>query len=76
MENYGIFHPCCMTRHSTSTSPNSAPISTPSALGITKGLGLSHKTNTILEGESLVNDASALIAYRFAGTRSFSYLLW
>lgn len=36
------------------------------AIGITKGLGLSNKTITILEGESLVNDASALIAYRFA----------
>lgn len=36
------------------------------AIGITKGLRLSHKTVTILEGESLVNDASALIAYRFA----------
>lgn len=36
------------------------------AMGITKGLGLSHKTNTILEGESLVNDASALVTYRFA----------
>ncbi|MES2809935.1 MAG: Na+/H+ antiporter [Bacteroidota bacterium] len=36
------------------------------AVGITKGLNLSHKTLTILEGESLVNDASALIAYRFA----------
>lgn len=36
------------------------------AIGITKGLGLSHKTLTILEGESLVNDASALVAYRFA----------
>jgi len=36
------------------------------AISITKGLGLSHKTNTILEGESLVNDASALVAYRFA----------
>jgi CPA1 family monovalent cation:H+ antiporter len=36
------------------------------AINITKGLGLSHKTNTILEGESLVNDASALVAYRFA----------
>jgi Na+/H+ antiporter len=35
------------------------------AIGITKGLGLSHKTLTILEGESLVNDASALVAYRF-----------
>ena len=36
------------------------------AIGLTKGLGLPHKTITILEGESLVNDASALIAYRFA----------
>ncbi len=36
------------------------------AIGITKGLKLPHKTITILEGESLVNDASALIAYRFA----------
>jgi len=36
------------------------------AISITKGLGLSHKANTILEGESLINDASALVAYRFA----------
>lgn len=36
------------------------------AMSITKGLGLSHKTMTILEGESLINDASALVAYRFA----------
>lgn len=36
------------------------------AMSITKGLGLSHKTTTILEGESLINDASALVAYRFA----------
>lgn len=36
------------------------------AMSITKGLGLSHKTSTILEGESLINDASALVAYRFA----------
>jgi len=36
------------------------------AIGITKGLHLSHNTVTILEGESLVNDASALVAYRFA----------
>jgi len=36
------------------------------AIGITKGLGLSHKVTTILEGESLVNDASALVAYSFA----------
>lgn len=36
------------------------------AAGITKGLNLPHRTNTILEGESLINDASALVAYRFA----------
>src|SRR6185312_7809597 len=36
------------------------------AIGITKGLGLPQSTVTILEGESLVNDASALVAYRFA----------
>lgn len=36
------------------------------AISTTKGLGLSHKITTILEGESLVNDASALVAYRFA----------
>jgi monovalent cation/hydrogen antiporter len=36
------------------------------AIGITKGLNLPHNTTTILEGESLVNDASALVAYRFA----------
>ncbi len=36
------------------------------AMSITKGLGLSRKTSTILEGESLINDASALVAYRFA----------
>lgn len=36
------------------------------AMSITKGLGLSRSTVTILEGESLVNDASALVAYQFA----------
>jgi monovalent cation/hydrogen antiporter len=36
------------------------------AMSITKGLGLSNSTTTILEGESLVNDASALVAYQFA----------
>lgn len=36
------------------------------AMSITKDLGLSHQTNTILEGESLINDASALVTYRFA----------
>lgn len=36
------------------------------AISITRNLGLSHNTTTILEGESLINDASALVAYRFA----------
>jgi len=48
------------------------------AISITKGLGLSHKTNTILEGESLVNDASALVAYRFAvaAVTGTAFVLW
>src|SRR5690606_4069278 len=48
------------------------------AIGITKGLGLPHKTVTILEGESLVNDASALIAYRFAiaAVSSVAFVWW
>jgi len=36
------------------------------ATSITRGLGLNKKVITILEGESLLNDASALIAYRYA----------
>lgn len=36
------------------------------AMGITRGLGLPRNAITILEGESLINDASALVAYRFA----------
>ncbi len=46
-----------------------AVVSPPDAVaasGIIKGLGLNKKVITILEGESLVNDASALIAYRYA----------
>lgn len=37
-----------------------------SASAVTKGLGLHPGLLTILEGESLINDASALIAYRYA----------
>jgi CPA1 family monovalent cation:H+ antiporter len=46
-----------------------AVVSPPDAVaasGVIKGLGLNKKVITILEGESLVNDASALIAYRYA----------
>jgi Na+/H+ antiporter len=48
------------------------------AMSITKGLGLSHSTNTILEGESLVNDASALVAYRFAvaAVTGTAFMFW
>lgn len=48
-----------------------AVVSPPDAVaasGIIKGLGLNKKVVTIIEGESLVNDASALIAYRYAVT--------
>ncbi|MFT3794647.1 Na+/H+ antiporter [Flavobacterium sp.] len=38
------------------------------ATSITKGLGLQPRLITILEGESLLNDASGLIAYRYALT--------
>jgi CPA1 family monovalent cation:H+ antiporter len=46
-----------------------AIVSPPDAVAtasITKGLGINRQVVTILEGESLVNDASALIAYRYA----------
>ena len=48
------------------------------ATSIIKGLGLNKKIITIIEGESLVNDASALIAYRYAlaATLSGSFILW
>ncbi|WP_337040921.1 Na+/H+ antiporter [Emticicia sp. 17c] len=48
------------------------------ATNVTKGLGLSHRTITILEGESLVNDASGLIAYRFAvaAITGTSFIIW
>jgi len=36
------------------------------AISITKNIGLPGNINIILEGESLINDASALVAYRFA----------
>jgi CPA1 family monovalent cation:H+ antiporter len=58
-----------------------AIISPPDAVAATsiiKGLGLNKRVITIIEGESLVNDASALIAYRFAlaATLSGSFILW
>jgi monovalent cation/hydrogen antiporter len=48
------------------------------AASITKGLGLPKRVITILEGESLVNDASGLIAYRYAITAVMTgnFILW
>lgn len=48
------------------------------AVGVTKGLALPHKTVTILEGESLINDASALVAYRFAiaAVTGIAFVTW
>lgn len=48
------------------------------AISITKGLKISHKTITILEGESLINDASAFVAYRFAvaAVMGSAFVLW
>jgi CPA1 family monovalent cation:H+ antiporter len=48
------------------------------AVSITKGLGIPHKTITILEGESLINDASALVAYRFAvaAVMGSAFIIW
>src|SRR6218665_1582877 len=48
------------------------------AISITKGLDISHKTITILEGESLINDASALVAYRFAvaAVMGSAFIIW
>jgi Na+/H+ antiporter len=48
------------------------------ATSITKGLGLHPKLITLLEGESLVNDASGLVAYKYALTAvtAGNFVLW
>ncbi|SNR93440.1 Na+/H+ antiporter [Flavobacterium sp. ov086] len=48
------------------------------AVSVTKGLGIPEKTITILEGESLINDASALVAYRFAvaTVMGSAFIIW
>jgi Na+/H+ antiporter len=55
-----------------------SPPDSVAASGIIKGLGLNKKVITILEGESLVNDASALIAYRYAVTAvtTGTFIFW
>ena len=48
------------------------------ATSITKGLGLHPRLITVLEGESLVNDASGLVAYKYALTAIMAgnFVLW
>lgn len=48
------------------------------ATSVTKGLGLPKRIITILEGESLVNDASGLIAYKYAvaAVLTGKFILW
>jgi monovalent cation/hydrogen antiporter len=48
------------------------------ATAVTKGLGLHPKLITVLEGESLVNDASGLIAYKYAlaAILAGNFVLW
>lgn len=55
-----------------------SPPDAAAATGIIKGLGLNKHVISILEGESLVNDASALIAYRYALAAGItgSFLFW
>jgi len=48
------------------------------ATSVTKGLGLHPRVIAILEGESLVNDASGLIAYKYAlaAVAAGNFVLW
>lgn len=48
------------------------------ATAVTKGLGLHPRLITVLEGESLVNDASGLIAYKYAlaAILAGNFILW
>lgn len=48
------------------------------ATSVTKGLGLNPRLITILEGESLVNDASGLISYKYAlaAITAGNFILW
>jgi CPA1 family monovalent cation:H+ antiporter len=48
------------------------------AMSVTKGLGLHPRMITILEGESLLNDASGLVAYKYAlmAITTGNFILW
>jgi monovalent cation/hydrogen antiporter len=58
--------------------PVVSPPDAVAASGIINGLGLNKKVITILEGESLLNDASALIAYKYAvaAVTTGTFIFW
>lgn len=55
-----------------------SPTDTVAAKAITQDMGISHNVTAIIEGESLVNDATALVAYNFAvaAVASGTFSLW
>jgi monovalent cation/hydrogen antiporter len=59
-----------------------APTDAVAANAIASRLGLPRRLSTLIEGESLINDATALVAYRFAvvavltGTFSLEHATW
>jgi len=55
-----------------------SPPDATAATSVIKGLGLNKQVISILEGESLLNDASALIAYRYAliAATTGNFLFW
>jgi monovalent cation/hydrogen antiporter len=59
-----------------------APTDAVAASAIASRLGLPRRISTLIEGESLINDATALVAYRFAvvavltGTFSLGHATW
>ncbi|HKR05672.1 MAG TPA: Na+/H+ antiporter [Bacteroidia bacterium] len=69
----GLSWPLCFLIGAIVSPPDAV-----AATSITKGLGLHPKLITILEGESLVNDASGLIAYKYALTAvtAGNFVLW
>ncbi|MFI5219926.1 MAG: Na+/H+ antiporter [Bacteroidia bacterium] len=69
----GLSWPLCFLIGAIVSPPDAV-----AATSLTKGLGLHPRLITILEGESLVNDASGLIAYKYALTAvtAGNFVLW
>lgn len=69
----GIGWPECFVLGAIVSPPDAV-----AATSITKGLGLHKRIITIIEGESLVNDASGLIAYRYgiAAVATGNFIFW